>query len=148
MTTTRESAPDALSPAETPQGTRDQQWRARLNAAVAGERSAAAWIRAQRRAERTGTLGVARKASLDAELPGWDTSPLARWMEAATDLVDYEDLNGALPTAAGNAESRRLSRWLAYQQNRHAAGKLPKDRIKWLDKKLPGWATAKAGTRG
>lgn len=141
MTTTLGEPAAGVSPAKTGITPRDEAWQLRLRDAVSGSegKRSSAWLRVQRRAHRAGKLSAARKTDLDREIPGWSAAPEDRWLETATDLVDFEDLHGHLPAAAGDDEERRLHRWLNYQRQRSAAGKLPKARRKWLDKKLPSW---------
>lgn len=139
MTTTLGEPSARPSPAETRVTLRDEAWQRRLRDTLSGSEHGRAWLRAQRRAHRAGKLTEARKSALDRELPGWSVAPDDRWLEAATDLVDFEDLHGHLPGTAGDDDERRLHRWLNYQRQRFAAGKLAQGRRKWLDKKLPSW---------
>jgi hypothetical protein len=158
MTTTLGEAAPALSPGQTqPQnGTvavaadPESNWAVRLRQAAAGTdpARAGAWVRAQRRAARSGKLSVARKQALDNELPGWAAGTEQKWLDSATDVVDFEDLHGLLPTAAGDDEERHLHRWLNYQRQRAAADKLSAKRRKWLDKQLPSWTGQEAEGSG
>lgn len=151
MTTTTGKAETGISPAQTSAGKlRDEAWLRRLADTVTDPSAplSRAWVRAQRRAHRLGKLPVGRKAELDRELPGWSADANDRWLETATDLVDFEDLNGCFPAATGDDEARRLWRWLTYQRTRLTAGKLPKNRKRWLDQKLPSWTGLGAGRSG
>jgi hypothetical protein len=107
------------------------------------------WLKSQRRTAAAGQLRTDRQASLDAAAPGWDRpagDPELLWLGRAEDLANYVDFSGRLPASGGGtAEATGLYRWMSYQRSLARTGKLPKARLKWLDKNVPGWLPDRDG---
>jgi hypothetical protein len=138
-------------------GSRSEQWGDRLAEAAAfvarhgrppartddagdEERRIAAWIGAQRRADREGRLADERRSRLDALVPGWASVGEAAWRTRAAQLTAFTAEHGRLPAVREtDAEARGLAVWLGRQRALAGAGRLPDARERWLRLHVPGW---------
>jgi hypothetical protein len=106
----------------------------------AAERRIAAWVGAQRRAEREGRLTDERRSRLDALAPGWASAGEAAWRTRAAQLAAFTAAHGRLPAVREpDAEARGLAVWLGRQRALAGAGRLTGARERWLRLHVPGW---------
>lgn len=109
---------------------------------VADERFAVgAWIYAQRRAHRAGTLADDRRALLE-QIPGWNWgNPPSAWDDSFTKLAAYAAEHGhADPTASETVgDGFAVGRFVSNQRLRHRKGLVPDENVAALEA-LPGWS--------
>jgi hypothetical protein len=98
------------------------------------------WLGGQRKADRKGNLGPARKALLDEKVPGWDESFDDIYAANVDATAAFCAEHGRWPSAmAKGPEEKRLGRWLSTQRVANKKGNLSPARKALLDEKVPGW---------
>ncbi|MCU6479102.1 hypothetical protein [Arthrobacter sp. A2-55] len=130
----------------------DTRWEGHLTALCALQDAAqpltaalGRWLRTQRRQAAAGSIRRDRRAALDRRVPGWDSADdpaLRRWLVQAEDLINFVDLAGRMPGARRGPDEARMYRWLSRARTLSRHSKLSKNRVKVLDKGLPGWREA------
>jgi hypothetical protein len=98
-----------------------------------------AWVDAQRRFRRKGTLDADRQRRLE-DLPGWTWDPNAeKWEEGFSRLLKVVEQTGTARVAVSySVDDYSLGSWVSTQRHMHARGILDADREHRLQE-LPGW---------
>ncbi|WP_028245551.1 helicase associated domain-containing protein [Pseudoclavibacter soli] len=88
----------------------------------------------QRQAARKGTLSPERRALLDQQLPGWDSTRVRPFEDRLVAVVAFRAEHGRLPK-----QTEPGGMWLNNQRQAAKKGKLSLERRSLLDQQLPGW---------
>jgi len=100
----------------------------------------AAWVKRQREARKTGTLGESRTKKLDELEFEWGTSQEERWEAQLKELAAYKDIHGDCNVPQGWEERPELAAWVHTQRVARKTGKMKASRKKKLDELEFEWA--------
>ena len=109
----------------------------------AAERSLGVWLSEQRSKAHRGELDASRRAALERDAPGWDStgSREEAWHRTADEVGEYLRSHGRFPSErATDIEERRLGTWLRNRrQDERARTGWTLERAAYLDDAAPGW---------
>jgi hypothetical protein len=107
------------------------------------EKSLGVWLSTQRSKAHRGELPEWRRAVLERDAPGWDStgSRADAWHRTADEVGEFLRIHGRLPSKrATGGEERRLGAWLHNRrQNERVGTGWTSERAAYLDQAAPGW---------
>lgn len=113
---------------------------------VEGEGPLYSFVQNQRKRYRAGTLPESHKEYLDKKLPGWLTLPKVErerrlWEQRAAQLEEFVRDQDRYPhnSRAADPSERSLAVWLGRQRNCQRSGGMDVQRLRTLNKHVPGW---------
>ncbi|XKH58628.1 helicase associated domain-containing protein (plasmid) [Citricoccus nitrophenolicus] len=97
------------------------------------------WLASQQSAAASGSMNPARRAVLDAAVPGWMPPTEAVWLDKARDCADFIITEGRLPGIRGSEVERQLAGWFKTQLAVARHGSMPAELQGWLEDHMPAW---------
>lgn len=97
------------------------------------------WLASQQSAAAAGSMNPARRAVLDAAVPGWLPPTEAIWLDRARDCADFIITENRLPQLRGPELEQKLAVWLKTQLAVARHGSMPAEFRGWLDDHMPSW---------